>query len=252
MKHLLITGAAGAIGSALADAFGARFPRASLALVDRDGEALARVAARFGPRAAPLVWDLAAVATLDARFAEATREAPVDGLINCAGFMEMRSFAATPWALGERLLAVDLIAPLRLMSLAVPAMPRGGFVVNVSSMAGLVPLRGASFYGAAKAGLGLASEIAHLELRERGVRVVTVYPGPVRSALERGARAQMPRTLLARAIPTGEPDALAARVVAAVEKHHPRVVYPDAYNVAEQFLGVARRLTARVSPRPLT
>ncbi len=105
---------------------------------------------------------------------------PVDVLVNCAGFMELVSFAGTSWELGRALIDVDLISPLRLMSLAVPGMrARGeGLVVNVASMAGLVPLRGSSYYGAAKAGLAMASEVARIELARDGVHVMTVYPAP--------------------------------------------------------------------------
>ena len=79
----------------------------------------------------------------EAAYAElGTAQCPVDVLVNCAGFMELVSFAGTPWELGRALLDVDLVSPLRLMSLTVPAMKeRGrGIVVNVASLAGLAAL----------------------------------------------------------------------------------------------------------------
>lgn len=71
------------------------------------------------------------------------------------------------------LLAVDLVTPVALMHAAVADMVRArrGFVVNVTSMAGKVTLPGCAFYGAAKAGLSMASEIARRELGGAGVRV---------------------------------------------------------------------------------
>lgn len=240
-EHALVTGAAGAIGSAIAARVGAEFPGARVTRVDKravdDGV---------------VVWDLADPGSLEEKWREATKDAPVDLLVNCAGFMELRSFAGTPWELGMALLDVDLVSPLRLMSLAVPSMrARGrGAIVNVSSMAGLVPLRGAAFYGAAKAGLAMASEIARIDLEPDGVDVVTVYPGPVASDLERRARAQVPATLAARAIPTGDPEVLARAILRALRRRAPRVIYPPFYAPAFEALPLARRFTARFSPRP--
>jgi short-subunit dehydrogenase len=149
-------------------------------------------------------------------------------------------------------LDIDLTSPLRLMSLAAPAMAAAGagFIVNVSSMAGRVPLRGCAYYGGAKAGLAMASEVAHLELAPRGVHVVTVYPGPVASALERGARAQLRPSLIARLMPTGDADRIAALIARAIERREPRVVYPPLYAVADRALGVATWITRRFSPAP--
>ena len=191
-RHALITGAAGAVGSAVASVIAARAPGAALSLVDKDEAGVRRVAERVGSRARALSWDLGKPGDLEARWQEAVQGAPVDVLVNCAGIMELRTFAATPWSLGSLLLDVDLVSPLRLMSLAVPAMrERGrGLVVNVASMAGLVPLRGSAYYGAAKAGLAMASEISRLELARHGVHVLTVYPGPVAS--ERGRTRRIP------------------------------------------------------------
>ncbi len=167
--------------------------------------------------------------------------------------MDVRSLAGMPWAAAQRVLDVDFTSPLRLMHLAAPAMlARGaGAIVNVSSMAGRVPLRGCTFYGGAKAGLAMASEIAHLERAPAGVRVVTVYPGPVASALEQGARAQLPPTRITRLLPTGAPDVIAAQIVRAIDRAAPRVVYPALYALADHAIGVASWVTRRFSPAPL-
>lgn len=255
-RLVLVTGAAGAIGGALAAAMAARWPAAHLALSDVDGDGLARrveALDALGARASAWRWDLSDPEGLAARWDELVRaRGEVDVLVNCAGIMELRSLAATPWSTGRRLLDVDLVSPMRLLSLAVPGMvARGrGAVVNVSSMAGRVPLRGAAFYGAAKAGLAMASEIARVELARSGVSVVTVYPGPVASALERGARAQLRPSRIARLMPTGDPDAVAAAVVRALDRGEPRVVYPALYAVADRAIGVASWVTRRFSPEP--
>src|SRR4029079_19160062 len=97
----------------------------------------------------------------------------------------------------------------------------------------------------------MASEIARRELGRDGVHVVTVYPGPVRSELERRARAQLPETILTRWLPTGDAGELAARMVDACDRNLPRVVYPALYDLANRFPAVARRVTGAWSPAPL-
>lgn len=249
--HAVVTGAAGAIGEALARAIRARWPRATLSLVDVSPR-IDAVARELDGEA--LRWDLAKPDALEAEVgALVDAHGPIDMLINCAGVMEVRSLARTDWAVGDRLLAIDLTSPLRLMSLVSPAMiaARHGAIVNVSSMAGLTPIRGCAYYGAAKAGLAAASEIARLEMRSQGVRVVTVYPGPVRSELERRARAQVPSTGIARWLPTGDPVTLASRVMDAIAHDRARVVYPGAYALASRFPTVVAAITSALSPTPL-
>lgn len=253
MTHAVITGGAGAIGRSLATALRRRDPALRLSLVDRDEAGLAAARAALGGDTAPFVWDLSVVAELRARVESliATR-GPIDLLANNAGIMEMRSLTSMSWDLGERLLSIDLLSPLRLMALVAPTMAAAqrGTIINVASMAGLVPLRGCVFYGAAKAGLAMASEVAHAELAPENVHVVTVYPGPVRSGLESRARAQVPTSWLTRSLPLGDPDALGEAIAVAVERKRARVIYPAFYDLASRISPLAARFTARFSPRP--
>lgn len=255
-RHVVVTGAAGAIGGALAVRLAACCPEARLALVDVAAEPLEARAARLGPRATAQLADLARpqdVPQLVERLVDEAGGVEIDVLVNCAGIMELRSLVGMPWALAQKILDVDLVSPLRLMSLVAPQMvARGrGVVVNISSMAGVTPLRGATFYGAAKAGLAIASEIAALELAPHGVHVVTVYPGPVASGLERHARGQLPPTLMTRALPTGDPERLADLIaVAMADPRKRRVVYPPLYDLASRVPALAGRLTRWLSPTP--
>lgn len=250
-KHILITGAAGAIGGALAEQLAAKQRGAKFTLVDLDTPALAARAAKL--RATPVAWDLTESHRLEARWRDAVAaNGPVDLLVNCAGVMEIKSLAGTPWTQGEAMLRINFLSPMHLMHLGAEGMLAngGGAIVNVSSMAGAVPIRGCSFYGGAKAGLAMASEIARLELAGRGVDVITVYPGPISSQLESHARGQVARGFISRNIPTGQPAAIAARIVEAIEQGKPRVVYPDVYRAAYQFLGLSGWFTAAFSPQP--
>jgi short-subunit dehydrogenase len=254
--HVLVTGAAGAIGRAIAAGFAARHPGVRLTLADVDYAGAATLAGQLpGCNDAEAVeWDLSKPDALPAAVASLTaRRGDIDVLVSCAGIMDMRTLRATPWEAGARLLDIDLVSPLRLMSLLVPSMVerRSGCVINVTSMAGVTPLRGCVFYGAAKAGLAMASEVARLELEPQGVRVITVYPGPVRSELERRARAQVPAGLVARFLPTGDAEPLARRVLDAYASGAARVVYPPLYDLANRVPRVAGWITSRLSPMPL-
>jgi short-subunit dehydrogenase len=248
--RVAITGAAGAIGSALARAMRGEWPQAELALIDRDETTLERLAGELG-RATKHVVDLAVLDALPALIDEI---GPLDGLVNCAGVMKVQHVATWRWQDAHALMTIDLLAPLRLQDLAVRGMVerRRGFIVNVASMAGRVPLRGAAYYGSAKAGLAMASEIARADLAEHGVRVVTVYPGPVKSALEAGARADYGGGgLMGKLAPSGDPAELARRIMNALANDEPRVNYPRLYGVGWTAPNLASWIALSYGPPPV-
>jgi 3-hydroxybutyrate dehydrogenase len=250
----LITGAAGAIGGALARAMRGAWPDARLALVDRDAAPLEALASELGDAGAH-VADLRELDALPALVARIEENAPLDGLVNCAGVMRVKHVSTWKWEDAYALLAIDLLAPLRLQDLLVRGMvERGrGLVVNIASMAGRVPLRGCAYYGAAKAGLAMASEIARADLADRGVQVVTVYPGPVKSALEAGARADYGGAgLFGKIAPTGDPRELAARIMQAIARDEPRVIYPRLYNLGWTAPNFSSWITLSYGPPPVS
>jgi 3-hydroxybutyrate dehydrogenase len=266
-RHVVVTGAAGAIGAAIARALRARWG-SRLALVDRVAAPMHALAAELdavGPRRArpgtapPTTTvhtaDLTDLDALPALVDAIAAVEPIDGLVNCAGVMEVRALAEHAWSDAAALLAVDLLAPLRLQERVARALVdrgRAGAIVNIASMAGRVPLRGCAYYGAAKAGLAMASEIARAELAPHGIRVVTVYPGPVRSALERGARAGYGGGGVAgKLAPTGDAGVLARRIVAAIERDEPRVIYPRAYGIGWTAPNVSRWVALTYGPPPI-
>lgn len=245
-RHALITGAAGAIGGALCRQLLADHPALRLTATDLRVEDLAPL---VGSRGVAVACDLSRPAELPALWRTAQqRGGPVDLLVNCAGIMEIRSLAATSWEAAERLLQIDLLSPLRLLQLAAGEM-QAGWIVNISSMAGRVPLRGCALYGAAKAGLALASDVLGLELAGR-VHVLTVLPGPVRSPLERRARGQVHDGLVRRHVPTGEPAEAAAAICAALAQGRRRLIYPRLYTLADRCDGISARISAALGPAP--
>lgn len=255
LAHVLVTGAAGAIGGALARELRAAHPGARLALLDRDAAdpTLRSLAAELG-NATTHGLDLTQLDAIPPMIEELARFAPLDGLVNCAGIMRVRELATWDWAEASALLAVDLLAPLRLQDLVIGGMLTlgRGLVVNVASMAGKVPLKGCGYYGASKAGLAMASEIARAELAPHGITVVTVYPGPVRSALEQGARdAYGGNGLFKKYAPTGEPAELARRIMAAIARGEPRVIYPRLYGVGWSATNLSSWIALSYGPPPV-
>jgi short-subunit dehydrogenase len=77
------------------------------------------------------------------------------------------------------MITVNLAAPVVLTRAAVPLMREGGVIVNVASLAGMVPMRNQVVYGASKFGVRAFSRAARDELAPRGIRVCSVSPGPV-------------------------------------------------------------------------
>lgn len=248
--HVVITGASSGIGEAIAKAYLSR--RARVSLIARRRSLLERLASEHAKEQVHVVErDLsdpdAACAALDEAVAAL---GPVDVLVNNAGVQIVKGVVDTPWEDLERMLRLDLHTPLRLVHHVLPSMiaRKTGTLVDVSSMAAIAPTPGMCFYNAAKAGLAAASESLRPEVRRHGIHVVTVYPGPVTSALEAAGRAAYEDAAATRHAPTGSPEVLAQRIVDAVAKRRPRVIYPSVYRVARHFPNTTRWALDAMTP----
>jgi short-subunit dehydrogenase len=253
LGHILVTGAAGAIGSAIARELRGLYPEARLALLDREAATMSALASGLGNASTHGV-DLRDLSALPKLIDELSVTAPVDGLVNCAGIMRVLGLPSWEWDDASDLMTIDLIAPLRLQDLVVGNMLEGrqGLIVNIASMAGKVPLKGCAYYGASKAGLAMASEIARAELAPHGITVVTVYPGPVHSPLEQGARdGYGGGGRFGKYAPTGDPAELARRITVAIGKAEPRVVYPRLYGVGFSANNLSRWIALSYGPPPV-
>jgi NAD(P)-dependent dehydrogenase (short-subunit alcohol dehydrogenase family) len=173
-RRVLVTGAAGGLGTAFAHAF--RGAGATLLLADKDQAGLDRLAGALGGGADTLVYDQANLASLERLARDA---GPVDILINNAGLLLVKPIAETRPEEIRELVLVDLVGPMVLTRLIGPAMAaRGsGVIINISSQLAFCGAEGRSVYAAAKAGLAQFTRSAAVELGRQGVRVLAVAPG---------------------------------------------------------------------------
>jgi hypothetical protein len=106
-----------------------------------------------------------------------------DILINNAGFGDLGSFESSDASKIEDMIEVNMTALTRLTHWAVPGMiARGrGWICNVGSTAGLLPLPSFAVYAATKAYVNSFSEALRVELRGTGVNVLALCPGPVKT-----------------------------------------------------------------------
>jgi short-subunit dehydrogenase len=215
---VIVTGGSRGIGRAIAEAAVARGGR--VGLVARSGDELAVLCDQLGgpPRATYAVADLTIDAELEAAFAS-LREGlgTVDILVNNAGIGSWGALVEVPADEAHRVIGLNLIAAMRLTSLATPGMihRRRGHIVNVGSIAGRVGAPFESAYSASKFGLAGFTEALAVELRPFGVGVSMVNPGPVITGFDAaaGVRSSRPRWL--RPVP---PERVAAAVISAVER----------------------------------
>ncbi|HSP42668.1 MAG TPA: SDR family NAD(P)-dependent oxidoreductase [Luteolibacter sp.] len=111
-----------------------------------------------------------------------------DLLVNNAGLGDYGEFATAEWPRIEAMLRVNIEALTHLTHLLLPAMPYGGAVLNVSSLASLLPIPDFAVYAATKAYVTSFSEALRIELRASGIRVLAVCPGPVHTEFGTVAR----------------------------------------------------------------
>jgi len=151
----------------------------------------------------------------------------IDFLINNAGLGDRGTFATAEPDLVRQILAVNIVALTTLTRALLPAMlaKKHGAILNVSSIAGFLPIRKFAVYAASKAYVTSFSEGIRAEVRKQGVVVTALCPGPVdtefNAVAARGSRERHPPSPSFMHMPVE--DAVRAGL-AGIERNKPLVV----------------------------
>lgn len=247
----LVTGASSGIGASIAESLARRGH--GLTLVARREDRLSELATELheqhGVRVGVVACDLGDRPQrdrLEAQVAELGLD--VEILVNNAGFGSAGDFASADRERQTEMVRLNCEAVVDLAGRYLPAMiDRGrGVVINIASTAAFQPMPKSATYAASKAFVLSFSEAVHQELKETGVTVTAVCPGPVRT--EFADSAGLSGTESAPDLIWMSAEDLAEDAVKAAEAGK-RAVVPGRLNQAGSILG---RHTPRKLSLPLT
>ena len=241
-RIILITGASGGIGSALARAY-AR-PGVILLLWGRDATRLEAAAAACRARGAECHverFDLRDLDALAARLAAADAATPIDIAIFNAGLggtAPSGAVAETPEA-SRAVADVNFVAPVTGANAMATAMAKRGRgqIVLIGSIAESFPLPMAPTYAATKAGLRMFAEALGIRLAGHGVSVTLVSPGFIDTAMSR--QVSEPKPFLMSA------DKAAAIIARGIERKARTIVLPWQFAVIRGVAGLLPRAILR-------
>ena len=189
-KVAIVTGASSGIGEATARALARR--GAAVVLAARAEEKLRfleREMLAAGGRALAVKTDVTDKASVQTMVERTIREfGSLDILVNNAGLgLSGRVAELRPDDL-HYLFEVNMVGPLRCVQAALPHLPRGGRIINVSSVLGKRAIPKVGGYCATKFALNALSDALRVEIAERGITVTSVYPGTTRTAFRENSR----------------------------------------------------------------
>jgi short-subunit dehydrogenase len=236
---VLLTGATGGLGQAIARALSAK--GADLILTGRRLEVLEPLASELSARA--LAVDLSEAPEVERLLSEAgevdillaNAALPASGLLDSFGVEQI-----------DRALAVNLRAPIVMAHALAPQMvSRGrGHLLFMSSLSGKTGTAGSSIYNATKFGLRGFAMAMRAELHSSGVGVSAVFPGFIREA---GMFAEA-QVKLPRGVGTRSPEDVAKATVQAIERNRGEVdVAPASLRIGSALSGLAPELAATLT-----
>lgn len=183
-RQVIVTGGAGVIGQAICrrllqggfTPIAADLPAAVDAL-DLDDAALRGTI--------PLVMDVTSRESVESAVGSVLgEEERLAGLVNCAGVLRDSFLGELDEDKLELMFQVNIAGMARVTDVCAPLLADGSAIVNVGSLTGhFGRFRGASVYGATKAGIAAYTRYIAEELAERGIRVNNVAPGVIRAPM---------------------------------------------------------------------
>lgn len=166
---------------------------ANLVLLARTGAAIDKIADEIGPRAMPVVCDVADWESVQWAMAHtAERFGAIDILVNNAGVIDpiSRIESADPEGWG-RAVDINLKGVFHCTRAVLPLMKQGGggTIINISSGAATSALEGWSHYSSTKAAVLMFTRCVHKEEASHGIRCVGLSPGTVATQFQRQIKA---------------------------------------------------------------
>jgi short-subunit dehydrogenase len=245
-RVVLITGASSGIGRACA----VEFHRAGGRVIGlaRSIEKLEELRRELGTqRFKPLSADVTDRAQRDAALALAREHfGPIDVLVNNAGWASFGSLQRTPVEHVDRMLTLNLRAPLELIQAVLPDMIRrqGGQIINISSVVGFQAIPRMGFYSATKAALNSLTTALRMELRGSGIDVLLVAPGSTNTPFFQSA-AQIDTKAVRLADTQYSPQRVARAVVRASRRRRAETIL----TVEGKLITWIRRASHRLADR---
>jgi short-subunit dehydrogenase len=224
-KQVLLTGATGGIGQAIAaelDRAGAR-----LTLVGRNSARLAELQHRLSDRHRVIAVDINYAGQRDTLVRQCDRDG-LDIFVNCVGVMDFRLFESQEPEAIETMVLTNLLAPMLLCRALLPALQRGGetAIVNIGSIFGSIGHPGFTAYCATKFGLRGFTEALQRELHDSNVRVSYLAPRATRTDLNSAAVTALNEAL---GNATDEPERVAEELmkVLGARRHQHYMGWPE-------------------------
>jgi NAD(P)-dependent dehydrogenase (short-subunit alcohol dehydrogenase family) len=189
-KVVVISGAAGGLGRALARTFAGAGAR--IAVLDRDGagvEALAAELRSDGRQALGVECDVTDPAACERAMGEVMRSwGRIDVLVNNAGITHRSAYRRTDPAVIRRVMEVNFFGSVNCTRAALDALLASrGLIVVISSVAGFAPLIARTGYAAAKHALHGFFESLRSEIAEDGVGILMVCPSFIETGIDKNA-----------------------------------------------------------------
>ena len=181
MKTAIITGASSGLGIKLALAAEKKFPEIECFwLVARREDRLRETAAKLKTPCTVLSLDLSCMEGCEGLLSALEREKPdVRLLINNAGFGILGDVASADYREQAGMVDVNIRALTAITTMTLPYMTSGARILNVSSIASFCPNPRMTVYSSTKAYVSSFTRGLSEELRDRGISVTAVCPGPM-------------------------------------------------------------------------
>lgn len=181
MNIAIITGASAGLGQAFFDSIVKRYPDLEqIWLIARRADRLAAMAEGCPIPVEVFPLDLTAEASYEAFEARLAAEKPaVRIFINNAGLGELNDMIDSDWKTQIRMVDLNCRGLTAMATAVLPYMAKGGFIINIASIAAFAPNARMTVYSATKAFDLHLSRGLREELRPRGVNVLAVCPGPM-------------------------------------------------------------------------